>query len=41
MGEDTSQKNEFIDKKEESEASFRRLKKAFDKWRENLSLIHI
>ncbi len=35
MGEETPQNKEFIDKKEASEASFRRLKKAFDKWREN------
>ena len=35
MGEETSQENEFIDMKGESEASFRRLKKAFDKWRGN------
>jgi len=35
MGEETPRENEFIDMKGESEASFRRLKKAFDKWREN------
>ncbi len=35
MGEETPQTKEFIDNKEESEASFWRLKKAFDKWREN------
>lgn len=35
MPEATPQINDFIDKKEDSEDSFRRLKKAFDKWREN------
>ena len=35
MKETISEDGVFIDKKEESEASFWRLKKAFDKWREN------
>ena len=35
MKENISEDGVFIDKKEESEASFWRLKKAFDKWREN------
>tara|TARA_Y100000588_G_scaffold71966_1_gene74197 strand:- start:7707 stop:8060 length:354 start_codon:yes stop_codon:yes gene_type:complete len=35
MGEDTPEKSDFLDKKKESEASFWRLKKSLDKWRED------
>ena len=34
MEEDPPSRSEFLDKREESEASFWRLKKAFDKWRD-------